>query len=58
MVTESTERLEAALKSGKIEDALPAQALLESRNQILKECRHELQQLNQSGAHQPDKSTL
>ena len=34
MVTESTERLGAALKSGKIEDALPAQALLESGNQI------------------------
>ena len=30
MVTESTERLGAALNSGKIEDALPAQALLES----------------------------
>ena len=58
MVTEGTERLGAALKSGKIEDGLPAQALLESGNQILKECRHELQQLNQSGAHQPGKSTL
>ena len=58
MITEGTERLGAALKSEKIEDALPAQALRELGNQILKECRHELQQLNQSGAHQPGISTL
>jgi len=37
MVTESTERLGAALKSGKIEDALPAQALLESGKPNLEE---------------------
>jgi hypothetical protein len=59
LVSEGTERLEAALKSGKVEDALPAQALLVSGNNMLKDLRKEIENVNEQlsgGNHQPSKS--
>ena len=41
-------------------DVLPAQALLESGNKLLKECRREIEELNKQlapGHHQPSKSS-
>ena len=54
LINEGTERLILALKSNKISDVLPSQALLESRNQLLKQCRMEIDFLNkqlESGHH-------
>jgi hypothetical protein len=59
LVSEGTERLSVALKSGKVVDALPAQALLETGNKLLKECRQELSLIKQrlmGGQHQPNKN--
>ena len=42
LINEGTERLTLALKSNKISDVLPSQALLESGNQLLKQCRMEI----------------
>ena len=58
MIAEGTERLGVALNSGRLQDALPAQALLESGNKMLSECRHELLLLDKSGAHHPNKVQL
>jgi len=55
MISEGTERLATALKNSKIEDAVPAQALLEAGNKMLKDCRHELEPLDQYGSHLPNK---
>jgi hypothetical protein len=60
LICEGTERITAALKAGKMTDILPAQALLESGNKLLKECRHEIEKLNKQlapGRHQPSKSS-
>ena len=46
LINEGTERLTLALKANKISDVLPAQALLESGNQLLKQCRMEIDLLN------------
>lgn len=46
LITEGTERLAAALKSGKVADALPAQALLVSGNNMLKDLRQEIEHIN------------
>ena len=59
LVAEGTERLEAALKSGKVAEALPAQALLVSGNSMLKDLRQGMELINQQlsgGNHQPNKS--
>ena len=37
MISEGTERLAIALKNSKIEDSVPAQALLEAGNKMLKD---------------------
>jgi hypothetical protein len=55
-MSEGTGRLATALKNNKIEDTLPAQALLESGNKLLKDCRHELELLDKAGSRQPNKS--
>jgi len=54
MISEGTERLATASKNSKIEDAVPAPALLESGNKMFKDCRLEL--LDQPGSHLPNKS--
>jgi len=46
LICECTERSTAALKAGKIIDVLPAQALMESENKLLRECHHEIEELN------------
>jgi hypothetical protein len=59
LVSEGTERLSVAVKSGKLTDILPAQALLESGNKLLKECRCEIENINKQlepGQHQPAKA--
>lgn len=61
MINEGTERLTTALKSGsgKNDDILPSQALLEAGNKLLKECRHDMELLSNllmPGQHQPSKS--
>ena len=59
LICEGTDRSTAALKAGKMIDVLPAQALLESGSKLLKECRHEIEELNKQlapGHHQPSKS--
>ncbi len=59
LIAEGTERLEAALKSGKVAEALPAQALLVSGNSMLKDLRQGMELINQQlsgGNHQPSKS--
>lgn len=56
LINEGTERLTIALQSGKNDDILPSQALLESGNKLLKECRHEMELLSNlliPGQHQP-----
>jgi len=45
LICEGTERVTAALKAGKVIDVLPAQALLESGNKLLIECRNEIEEL-------------
>ena len=50
MISEGTERLVIALKNSNIEVAVPAKALLEAGNKMLKDCRHELELLDQSGS--------
>ena len=55
LISEGTERLTQALKSNKMDEVLPSQALLESGNQLLKECRTEIGLLNkqlEAGQHQ------
>ena len=42
------------IENSKIEDAVPAQVLLEAGNNISTDCRHELELLDQSGSHQPN----
>jgi len=49
MISDGTEHLGTALNNNKIEDALSAQALLESVNKMLKDRRHELELLHKSG---------
>ena len=39
------------MKSGKLADAIPAQALLETESKLLKECHKELDLLNNSEKH-------
>ncbi len=61
MLVEGTERLGDALKNGKLTDAIPAQALLQTGNKLLKECHKELDDCNKrltqtaDGQHQPNK---
>jgi hypothetical protein len=43
LISEGTERLEVLLSSGQVVNALPVQALLQSVNKLLKDCRHELE---------------
>lgn len=57
LISEGTDRLTAALDDGKGQDILPARALLESGNKLLKECRQELESISKkiaghSGQHQ------
>jgi hypothetical protein len=59
LINEGTERLSAAVQSGKIADIRPSQALLESGNKLWKECRSEIDGTDkqlQAGQHQPTKS--
>jgi hypothetical protein len=45
LLSELTERLAIAVKSGKNDDILPSQAFLESGNKLQKKCGHEVEQL-------------
>lgn len=59
LINEGTQRLAIAVQSGKTDDILPSQALLESGNKILKECRNEMELLSNllnPGQHLPSKS--
>ena len=59
LISEGTERLAVALSSGQVVNAIPAQALLQSGNKLLKDCRHELELINQVLAgshHEPNKA--
>lgn len=59
LMNEGTERLTVAVKTNNISDILPSQALLESGNKLLQQCRTEIELVNkqlETGQHQPNKT--
>lgn len=60
MINEGSDRLTASIKSGKLDDMLPAQALIQSGNKTLQECRDEIRMINEQldgGSHRPANSS-
>jgi hypothetical protein len=60
LINEGTERLTMAVQSNNLTDVLPSQALLQSGNKLLQECRTEIATINkqlEAGQHQPSKKS-